>query len=52
MIRRIIFVIVFIPTVTVLIVIGILSALWWVVTGKNLLWMVDKITLWMNNIIR
>lgn len=51
MFKRLIFVIAIIPTTLILALIMILSALWWVITGNNLLWMIDKITEWLNKLI-
>ena len=50
MINRLIFAIVILPLSIAFIHILIASGVWWVITGKNLLWMIDKIKVWLDKL--
>ena len=51
MINRLIFAIVIFPLTLVFILIVIASGAWWIATGKNLLWINEKIVAWLNKLI-
>ena len=51
MTRRLIYFILFFPLTLTMGITLILSIFWWILTGKDLLWIVDKLRVWQDNIL-